>query len=150
MRFRWFENDATIITRISANAIRVHQLETQKIHHDTTSLTLFGSYDNPHQDESVLPAYGYNKDGHADCKQIVFGLNITEDGHVPISYQIYDGNTVDSDIHVSNWDVLRQQLKTEKFIYTSDGKLCGMENMAYIAKNGGQFIMTDTLSKKVF
>jgi len=35
---------------------------------------------------------GYNKDGRPDCKQIVFGLNITEDGHVPISYPVYDGN----------------------------------------------------------
>lgn len=130
----------SLMTRISANAIRLHRLETQRIHNDTTSLTLFGSYDNPGEGEVAQPACGYNKDGHPDCKQMVFGLNITEDGHVPLSYETYNGNTTDSDTHRPNWDALRQQLETEDFIYIADSKLCSIENMAYIAENDGKFI----------
>ena len=49
-----------------------------------------------------LPTHGYNKDGYSDYKQIIFGLNSTEDGNVLMSYEIYDGNTMVSSIHVSN------------------------------------------------
>lgn len=130
----------SLMTRVSANAIRVHRLETQRIHNDTTSLTLFGCYDNSSEGESAQPACGYNKDGHPDCKQLVFGLNITEDGHVPLSYEIYDGNTSDSDTHRPNWEALRQQLQKEDFIYLADSKLCSLENLAYISENKGKFI----------
>ncbi len=130
----------SLIARLSANAIRVHELEVEKIHNDTTSVTLFGAYDNP-QGAAALPMHGYNKDGRSDCKQIVFGLNVTEDGHVPLSYETYDGNTMDSSTHISNWDALRRQLGAEDdFIYIADSKLCSMENMAYIAGHNGKFI----------
>ncbi len=130
----------SLMTRVSANAIRVHRLETQMIHNDTTSLTLFGSYNTPCEGKSTQPACGYNKDGHPDCKQIVFGLNITEDGHVPLSYETYNGNTTDSDTHRPNWETLRRQLQTEDFIYIADSKLCSIKNLAYIASNNGKFI----------
>lgn len=128
------------MTRISANAVRVHKLEVQKIHNDTTSITLFGSYDNFSEGASALPTYGYNKDGHPDCKQIVFGLNLTSDGKVPPRYKTYDGNTMDSDTHIPLCAALRQPLKTENFIYITDSKLCSFENTAYIAENNRQFI----------
>lgn len=130
----------SLMTRVSANAIRLHRLDLLRIHNDTTSLTLFGSYDNPCEGESAQPACGYNKDGHPDCKQIVFGLNITEDGHVPLSYETYNGNTTDSDTHRPNWDAEQKQLETEDFVYIADSKLCSIENMAYIAENEGKFI----------
>jgi transposase len=75
-----------------------------------------------------------------DCKQIVFGLNITEDGHVPLSFQLFDGNTTDDTTHIPNWNGLRSLLAKEDFIYIADCKLCSMENLAYIAGEGGLFI----------
>lgn len=130
----------TLLTEISAIAIKVHELETNILHNDTTSLTLHGAYDNSSNTDGIKPARGYNKDGHPDCKQIVFGLNVTEDGNVPISYTAYNGNTSDSETHIPNWDKLRELLSKEEFIYVTDSKGANMENLSHIARHGGQFI----------
>ena len=85
---------ASLMTELSANAIVVHQLETQEMHNDSTSVTFIGDY-HGEGPKAVKITHGYNKDHRPDCKQIVFGLNITADGHVPLSYQLYDGNQAD-------------------------------------------------------
>lgn len=130
----------SLLTEISVMAIKVHELMTDTLHNDTTSLTLRGAYENSATTDGIKPARGYNKDGHPDCKQIVFGLNVTGDGHVPISYMAHDGNTNDSGTHIPNWDKLRELLNKEDFIYVADSKAADIENLNHIAGNGGKFI----------
>lgn len=115
-------------------------LETEILHNDTTSLTLHGAYNNSTSTDGIKPARGYNKDGHPDCKQIVFRVNVTSAGHVPISYMAYDGNTSDNETHIPNWDKLRELLGKDDFVYVTDSKGGDTENLGYIAGNGGKFI----------
>jgi len=70
----------------------------------------------------------------------VFGLNTTADGHVPLSYQLYDGNQADVTTHQPNWERLRQMVGKENFIYVADSKLCSDDNLRLIDEHGGQFI----------
>ncbi len=128
-----------LMTNISSNAIKVHQLLTDEIHNDSTTVTFIGKYKNP-DPNAVKLKRGHNKDFRPDCKQIVFGLNITADGHVPISFKLFDGNTTDDTTHVPNWNGLRALLEKEDFIYIADCKLCSDKNLTHIAKNGGIFI----------
>ncbi len=130
---------ASFMTELSAAAIRVHQLITGKMHNDSTSVTFAGAY-NDEDPQAVKLRQGYNKDHRPDCKQIVFGLNITEDGHVPLSYQLYDGNQADVSTHIPNWEQLRVLLGKADFIYVADSKLCSYENLRTIDENGGLFI----------
>ena len=129
----------SIMTETSANAIRVYELETKIMQNDTTSITFLGQYENQNP-EALHITHGFNKDHRPDCKQIVFGLNTTEDGHVPISYHAYNGNQADVNTHIPNWDGLRKQLATEDFIYIADSKLCTIDNLHHIDKNDGKFI----------
>jgi len=85
---------SSFMVDLAANAIRVHQLVIEQIHNDSTSITFIGVYEGA-DPKAVKITYGYNKDHRPDCKQIVFGLNTTADGHVPLSYQLYDGNQAD-------------------------------------------------------
>jgi transposase len=130
---------ASFLTEVSAKAIVVHQLETETIHNDSTSVTFLGAYDAD-DPKAVTITHGYNKDHRPDCKQIVFGLNITGDGHVPLGYQLYDGNQADVTTHIPNWQHLRELLDREDFVYVADSKLCAEENLRTIAANGGRFI----------
>jgi len=130
---------ASFLTELSAKAIVLHQLEVETIHNDSTSVTFLGAYDGD-DPEAVKITHGYNKDHRPDCKQIVFGLNITGDGHVPLGYQLYDGNQADVTTHIANWQQLRELLGGEDFIYVADSKLCAEENLKTIARNGGRFI----------
>lgn len=129
----------SIMTEVSGNAIAVHKLLTDEIHNDSTTVTFMGKYDNP-DPEAVKFKHGHNKDFRPDCKQVVFGLNITADGHIPLSYSLYDGNTNDDVTHIPNWNGLRALLGKEDFIYVADCKLCSQKNLIYIAGNGGLFI----------
>jgi len=132
-------NRHSLMTELSCNAIAVHKLLTEEIHNDSTTVTFIGKYDTP-DPEAVKLKHGHNKDFRPDCKQIVFGLNITADGHVPLSYKLYDGNTPDDVTHIPNWNGLRALLEKEDFIYVADCKLCSKKNLLHIADNGGVFI----------
>lgn len=129
----------SLMTEVSSNSIRVHQLLTDEIHNDSTSVTFIGNYKNADPD-AVQLTHGHNKDFRPDCKQVVFGLNITSDGHVPLSYKLFDGNTTDDVTHIPNWNGLRTLLEKEDFIYVADCKLCSHKNLSHIAQNGGFFI----------
>ncbi len=118
----------SLMTEVSSNAIRVHQLLTEEIHNDSTTVTFMGHYQNP-DPEAVKLKHGHNKDFRPDCKQLVFGLNITADGHVPLSYKLFDGNTPDDVTHIPNWNGLRSLLAKEDFIYVADCKLCSDKNL---------------------
>ena len=124
---------------LSANAIRVHELETSRIHNDTTTVTFLGAYQTP-DPQTVQLLLGHNKDGRPDCKQIVFGINTTEDGHVPLICSLFDGNTPDDKTHIPNWQRLRELIGKTDFLYIADSKLCSQENLNYIAKHEGKFI----------
>ena len=129
----------SLMTELSLNAIKAHELMTDEIHNDSTSITLIGAYETGDSD-AVAPKYGHNKDHRPDCKQMVFGLNITADGHVPLIFNLFDGNTNDDVTHIPNWDALRSLLQKEDFIYVADCKLCSKENLAHIHGNKGYFI----------
>jgi transposase len=129
----------SLMTEVSCNSISVHKLLTDEIHNDSTTITFIGNYKNPAPD-AVKLKHGHNKDFRPDCKQLVFGLNITSDGHVPLSYKLFDGNTSDDVTHIPNWNGLRTLLEKEDFIYVADCKLCCHKNLTHIAQNGGFFI----------
>jgi transposase len=132
------ERDSLEIEVVS-RAIRIFELETERLHNDTTTVTFQGAYENS-EAPAVQLLQGYNKDHRPDCKQIVFGLTSTSDGHVPIKYKAFNGNTADVETHQKTWDELRELLGKEKFIYVADSKLCDMETLAHIAYYGGIFI----------
>jgi len=129
----------SLMTEVSCNAIKLHRLLTDEIHNDSTTVTFTGQYATPDADAVELK-HGHNKDFRPDCKQIVFGLNITADGHVPLSYKAYNGNQDDDTTHIPNWNELRCLLQKEDFIYIADCKLCSSNNLAYIDDHNGYFI----------
>jgi len=129
----------SLMAEMSSSAIQVHALECERIHNDSTSVSFYGAYETP-EAGAVQLNWGYNKDHRPDCKQIVFGLNITEDGHVPLSFGLFDGNCADVTTHIPNWNGLRELLGRDDFIYTADSKLCSTETLNHIALNQGKFI----------
>ena len=108
--------------------IAVYQLEKKQMHNDSTSITFFGKYEHE-VSEAVKLKHGFNKDHRPDCKQIVFGLNITA-----------DGNRTDDTTHIPKWNALRELLEKDDFIYIADCKLCSQKNLDYIHEHGGKFI----------
>jgi len=84
---------------IALNALEVYALATPWLHQDTTTITLYGAYEEEaHLGKGPVPprpAYGHSKDGRDDLKQVLLSLGVSSDG-LPLRLGVRDGNTSDS------------------------------------------------------
>lgn len=133
---------AAIIGTVAVRAINTFKIDTGRLHNDSTSITLFGDYDDYKDDvKAAKPAYSKNnKDHRPDLKQVIFSLTVAGDGAVPLYFKVWDGNTTDDTTHLNNWMSLRLLVGHTKFIYVADCKLCVKDTMQFIATEGGIFV----------
>src|SRR4030095_4267297 len=84
---------------IALNALDVYTIATPWLHQDTTTITLYGAYEEEARPVKGLvpprPAYGHSKDGRDDLKQVLLSLGVSSDG-LPLRMGLRDGNTRDS------------------------------------------------------
>src|SRR5262245_16716147 len=84
---------------IALNALDVYALSTPWLHQDTTTITLYGAYEEAARPVAGLvpprPAYGHSKDGREDLKQVLLSLGVSSEG-LPLRMGLRDGNTSDS------------------------------------------------------
>ncbi len=84
---------------IALNALEVYALSTPWLHQDTTTITLYGAYEEEARPGEgpvpPRPAYGHSKDGHDDLKQVLLSLGVSSEG-LPLRMGLRDGNTSDS------------------------------------------------------
>lgn len=136
---RLFRSDrSALLTQVVLKAIDEYQLDTHRVHNDSTTVTLFGQYHVEHK--AAVPARGHNKDHRPDLKQLLFNLSVCGDEAVPLYFKVWDGNTTDDRTHLRNWMALRGLLGKKDFTYVADSKLCTRENMGFIDSEGGVFI----------
>ncbi len=128
----------SLFFRLALHTIKQFELDTGRIHHDTTTVTFHGQYKTSVREPRIT--HGMNKDHRPDLKQLVFGLNVTADGAVPVSHDIFSGNRTDDTVHRGNVDRLRQLLGRDDFIYVADSKLCTGKNLKHVASYGGKFV----------
>jgi transposase len=123
---------------LALHIIKQFEVDTRRIHHDTTTVTFYGQYKGSFREPRITR--GINKDHKPHLKQLVFGLNVSADGAVPISHEVYSGNRTDDTLHRSNVDRLREILGRTDFIYVADSKLCTRKNLEHVAHYGGKFV----------
>ena len=86
-----------VFSAISLKALETYAVSTPWLHQDTTTISLYGAYEcetpNP---RGPQPAYGHNKDGRGDLKQVLLSLGVSGDGGLPLRMGLRDGNTNDS------------------------------------------------------
>jgi transposase len=81
---------------IALNALEVYTIPAPWLHQDTTTITLYGAYENaPQLPGAPRPASGHSKDGHADLKQVLLSLGVSSEG-LPLRMGVRNGNTSDS------------------------------------------------------
>ena len=132
------ERGRNVFFRLALRLIKDFQLDTRRIHFDTTTVTFSGKYETSHAEPRIT--FGFNKDHRPDLKQLLFGLNVTADGAVPVLHHLWSGNRTDDSVHRRNTADLRQLLGRDDFIYVADGKLCTADNLRTIDDYGGKFV----------
>src|SRR5918992_4161217 len=86
-----------VFSAIALRALEVYHVQTPWIHQDTTTIGLYGAYEEGRADaQGPRPAYGYSKDGRSDLKQVLLSLGVSGDGGLPLRLGLHDGNASDS------------------------------------------------------
>lgn len=136
----------TVFFRLALTVIRDFELSVPRVHFDTTTVTLSGQYAGSRVEPRI--AHGVNKDHRPDLKQLLFGLNVTSDGAVPLLHHVYSGNRTDDSVHVQNVDLLREILGRGDFVYVADSKLCTKANLEHVSSYGGLFVTVMPRTRK--
>jgi transposase len=110
------------------------------IHYDTTSVSLWGTYDSATEQPAVLITFGHNKDHRPDLKQVVVGAAVSGDGGVPLISNTHDGNTNDSVLPISYWERLRRLAGKSSFCFIGDCKIASLDTLRSICSQDGLFL----------
>src|SRR6516162_8116104 len=86
-----------VLSALALKALEVYTIATPWLHQDTTTIVLYGAYENePKTPRAPRPAYGHSKDGRDDLKQVLLSLGVSGDGGLPLRLGLRDGNRSDS------------------------------------------------------
>src|SRR5262244_3784410 len=89
-------NLTKVYSAIVLKALAVYAIPTPWLHQDTTTIALYGAYeDDPKTAGAPRPAYGHSKDGRDDRKQVLLSLGGSGDGGIPLRLGVRDGNRSD-------------------------------------------------------
>jgi transposase len=99
------------------------------IHVDTTSLRVYGEYDNLSESETLAPqvTYGFSKEKRSDLKQLILNLAVTNKADLPVFMAAHSGNASDQKILIQATKHIEQCCKkldnTPSFIYVADSSM---------------------------
>jgi len=143
---RLFDADRpALIISVVAAAVRAFKVRLNQLHNDSTTVSFSGKYVMAdgrmvRGKPTLKVTYGHSKARRPDLKQLLYELTITNDGAIPVHYQVHDGNVTDDQTHRRTWDLLREMVGHPNFLYVADAKLCTETNMRHIAEQGGKFV----------
>ncbi len=131
---------------ISCHIVEEFGVKLDEIHYDTTSVSLWGTYDPSAQQPAVVITFGYNKDHRPDLRQVVMGMAVSGDGGVPVISGTHNGNSSDSVLPIPYWERLRRVAGRSNFCFVGDCKIVSETTLAHLCGQDGQFLAPMPLS----
>lgn len=143
---RLFDADrGALLTAIVVTCRRRFGVRCDELHNDSTTVRFTGQYPAARGrrlrgQRAPWITYGYSKDHRPDLKQLLYVLTTSGDGGVPVQFRCGDGNTNDTTTHIATWEALRAVAGRPDFLYVADSKLCTLENLQHLDRQGGRFV----------
>lgn len=136
-----------VLSAVALRAVKLFDLDTTHVHHDTTSHSVYGDYDlygEESHDQPFVITFGFSKDHRPDLKQLVHSL-LCVDAGIPIFSQCENGNLSDK---VANRNLIptmverMRELGQDNFLYVADSALITPDNLALMDdfKSGFRFV----------
>jgi transposase len=136
-----------VLSAVALRAVKLFDLDTTHVHHDTTSRTVYGDYDlygEESHDQPFVITFGFSKDHRPDLKQLVHSL-LCVDAGIPIYSTCENGNLSDK---VANRNLIptmverMAELGQDNFLYVADSALITPDNLALMDdwKSGFRFV----------
>lgn len=130
------ENQADIEDALFRKAYGPSKHKPELFLYDVTSSYLEGQ-------QNELAAFGYNRDGKRGKMQIVIGLLTNEDG-VPLSVEVFDGNTSDPKTMYSQIRKVAERFGGERVTFVGDRGMIKGPQIKDIKANGMHYITAIT------
>ena len=105
-----------LFTHISLKMMRTLSLQTQRLHHDTTSITVTGEYDSDFKTREIKIVRGHSKDHRNDLNQFIISLTTNQNG-IPVFMEPLSGNASDKKSLIRSIQAVRANLVTDQRIY---------------------------------
>ena len=125
-----------IFSEIARRAAVVFELDTSSGHWDSTSVSVWGDYDFPSDQEGTRLnlTFGYSKDHRPDLKQFLLSMLCVE-YNIPILGETHDGNSADKTLNNKllsriNKNLAQHGLSEGAFTYIADSAMVTEENLA--------------------
>jgi len=143
----WETGTGKILTAVALGAVKKFSLDTRRVHHDTTSLTVYGDYDlysDPDHGQPMVITYGFNKDHRPDLKQLVQSLLCVDHG-IPIWSTWEDGNESDKTINKKLMGRIVEKMRElgqDDPLYVADSALVTRDNLSMMSdeQKGFRFV----------
>ena len=124
-----------IFTNISRRAADIFNIDKSHVHFDTTSVSVYGAYDQCNDEGPDLNiTYGHSKDHRPDLKQFLVSM-LCVDRNVPIFGKLEDGNESDKNINNKLLTTISKRMAEhgmdpKAFIYIADAAMITGKNLA--------------------
>jgi transposase len=136
-----------VLSAVAVRVVKLFELDTAHVHHDTTSRTVYGDYDlysEDTHDQPFIITFGFSKDHRPDLKQLVHSL-LCVDAGIPIYSRCENGNESDKTINRNVIPAMVERMKElgqNNFLYVADSALVTEENLALMDdwKSGFRFV----------
>jgi transposase len=120
-----------VFSEVCVEAFRHFSVDASVLHHDTTSVSVWGEY-APARGDPIHITNGFSKDKRPDLKQFMISLLCVE-GNLPCHGGILDGNAADKK---TNGTILHELPRImarhgqKEFTYVADAALATKENLS--------------------
>jgi len=136
-----------VLSAVALRAVKLFDLDTTHVHHDTTSHSVYGDYDlygEEALDQPFVITFGFSKDHRPDLKQLVHSL-LCVDAGIPIYSQCESGNLSDKVVNRNLIPTMVErmaELGQDNFLYVADSALITPDNLALMDdwKSGFRFV----------
>lgn len=94
-----------------------------------------------------MARHGHSRDHRGDCKQVVVGMVLDEDGF-PKAHEVFSGNTRDSQTFTDMLDRLKARVANRQVTVVVDRGLSSDENLALLRQRSYHYIVTTRQSQR--
>ena len=136
-----------VLSAVALRAVKLFDLDTTHVHHDTTSRSVYGDYDlygEDIHDQPFVITFGFSKEHRPDLKQLVHSL-LCVDAGIPIYSTCENGNLSDKVVNRNLIPTMVErmaELGQDNFLYVADSALITPDNIALMDdwKSGFRFV----------
>jgi transposase len=129
------KHKATIEAHLSRRAGELFAVQNEVLLYDVTS-----TYFEGEAEANQLAQRGYSRDHRPDCKQVLIALIVTFDGF-PLGYEVFAGNTHDSQTLQSIVTTMEARHGTVGRVWIADRGMASRENLSWLRQTGRRYII---------